>query len=114
MPEIIQLSREEIKLINKGVAPEAFRFAKADDFHTNGVRNDNVQIYLLMATSIEGEMVEFGFNHQTKRNWLQWQLNRGVVFIKTDKRDGFTKLFYPLLMPTDDYLNEVLKISGGC
>lgn len=111
MPEIINIEHDEVRATYKGTAPEGFRFAKVDDFHTGGVRKDHVPIYLLMAAT--KELVEFGFNHQTKRDWLQWQLNREVVFIKTGDRPGVQKSIYPILMPSDDYLKQVLKVSGG-
>jgi hypothetical protein len=103
MPEVVNISNEEVKGIFHNIPPAGFRFAVVDDFHKNGVRHPYVKIYIYQ----EGKqacLTEYSFNEQTEKPWLQWQLENNSVFIKVGKRDGIQTKTTIFLEPTYDYI----------
>ncbi|MCO6499112.1 MAG: hypothetical protein J5I47_01900 [Vicingus serpentipes] len=104
----ITLTKQEAKEVLYK-APEGFRFAKADDFHNNGVRKESVQIFILQSSDTT-KLLEYHFGNHTSRNWLQWLMDQERVFIKTGDRAAEQSKFNHFIVPTEQYLiNEINK-----
>lgn len=107
MTEVITLSKEEVNdsLIQ---APDGFRFALVSDFHSEGVRLDDVKIYIWYQdkTVILEEAI---FTKKTSSKWLQWMLDSKRVFIKTKERTGQQMPFTFHLTPTEEFLIKEIE-----
>lgn len=106
MPEVITLSDKEASGVISGIAPEAFRFAKVDDFHNNGVRHDYVKMYIYQQGKV-CQLAEYSFGYHTDKGWLQWLLQNGRVFIKTGNRVGIKTVLNYFVEPTYEFMNLI-------
>lgn len=105
--EIITITKQEAIEIFYSVAPSGFRFAKVADFHNDGVRVEELQIFISQ-WSKECRLSEYLFTSETSRNWLQWLLNKERVFIRTGERPGKRNNLSYFIMPTEEFLiNEL-------